>query len=391
MSRRATWIVFRKELTDGLRDRRSLGAALLYALLGPVVVVLAMTALSRDAASEDGPLIVAVAGGERAAELTAFLQRAGATLAPAGDDVEAAVREGRLEAALSVPPDFAEDLAAWRGASVAVVSDPSRRASASAGSRLQRLVAAYGAQVASQRLLARGVSPDLASPVSVRPLEVGRRRPPADAALGMLLIFLVVSVFVAGMNVAIDVTAGERERGSLEPLALLPVPRAALATGKWLAASAFSVLGLMLSLLLSALVLRSERMQALGADFAPGPAEALAILAATVPLALLAASLQMLLATFARSYKEAQTYLSMLLLAPMMPGFLLEFSRMPSGGWTALVPVVGHNALLSDLMRAQASSPAAWAALGAATLAACAACVAGTASLLRREAIILGR
>jgi sodium transport system permease protein len=379
--------VFRKETLDALRDRRSLGSALIYSLFGPLVMVSALASMApRDAALE-----LAVAGAERAPSLVRFLEQNGVTVRPSSSDVRAAVRSGGLDLALAVPEDYAGDFRASRPARLELVHDASRNDLRRPVQRTRELIERYNTQVAAQRLTARGVSPGVAQPVRLAEVDLSTAASRAALALGTFPIFLLMATFIGGMNVAIDATAGERERGSLEPLLVQDVSRADLALGKWMAAAAFNLLGVGLTVLVSYLTLRWDRLERLDVPVALSGADALRLLALLIPLAVFAPALQMLVALFARSFKEAQTWLSLLLFVPILPGFVFAFRRIATEPWMHGTPMLAQQVLISDLLRGQAAGPAAHALAAAATLAAAALCVAVTARMLSHERIVLGR
>lgn len=389
MTARSTFVVFAKELTDGLRDRRSLVAAFLYALFGPLVLGFALLAVARQA-DERGPFPLAVAGLEEAPSLAAFLTHQGATLSPAPADAESAVRRGELELVLRLGEGYAADFRAGKGARVELIYDSSRRSSAARLRRLQPALRAYEREVVDLRLLARGVNPEAAAPLRPREIDLATPAARAAVAIGILPMFLLMAAFVVSMNLAIDATAGERERGSLEALLVHPVPRSALAVGKWLAAAVLAALGVALTLAASRLVLASEKLQALDLPLALARGELLSLLGLLLPLALLAPALQMLVALFCRSFKEAQTYLSLLLFVPVLPGFFLSFGSREPAGWMDWLPLAGHQILASRVLRGEPLGPEA-AGLAIATVALGGACVAATGWLLGRERIVLGR
>jgi sodium transport system permease protein len=154
--------------------------------------------------------------------------------------------------------------------------------------------------------------------------------------VAMMSIFTVLSAFVGGMNVAMDCVAGERERRSLVPLLMHPVSRLDVLMGKWLAVAAFSAGGLGLNVLGFTLVLHR----------APPAALALCLL----PLALLAAAVEVWVSTMCRGVKEAHTYLSMLVFLPMGLGMFMVFSPVAGRGWWKLLPVAGQQLQLASCM-----------------------------------------
>jgi sodium transport system permease protein len=386
----ATLTVFVKEIVDALRDRRSLVAALLFSFLGPLAVGGALDAVARRGAESPAPEL-AVAGAERAPSLVAFLTIRGAVVIPAPADPEAAVRNGRIAVVLSVPEDYARDVRQGRPGKLELLYDSSRDRSRKPVDRARGLIAEYGAQVRTLRLLARGISPDVATPVSAEERDFATPRSRAALALAMLPIFLLAAAFVGGMNVAIDTTAGERERGSLGPLLLCPVSTQAMALGKGLAAAVFGLLAIALTLGVALAVLGAWPAAGIGRSPVLAPAQVPLLLAVLAPLAPLAGALQMLVATACRSFKEAQTYLSLLLLAPMLPGFVLAFYALEPPPALAAVPVLGQQVLLDLAMRGRPVAATLLEAAAVTAILAAGACVYATGRLLRSERIVLGR
>ncbi len=235
------------------------------------------------------------------------------------------------------------------------------------------------------------MSPQIIRPLQVEARDLSTTASRAALALATLPIFLLMATFLGGMNVAIDTTAGERERGSLESLLVHAVPRRDLVLGKWMAAVAFNLLSVALTLLLSFLVLRWDRLQKTDVPVSLSVDGALRFLLLLLPLALLAPALQMLLALFARSFKEAQTQLSLLMLLPMVPGLLLSFQSFEAQPWMRIVPILAEQILMRDLLYGQTLAVSTQVLTAGATLAFTALCLGATTRLLHHERIVLGR
>ncbi len=381
--------VFGKELIDSSRDRRSLSAALLYSLLGPLVMGLALGSLAAERGA-GGALEVGVHGADHAPSLVRFLEAAQVEIVATPAAPERAVAVGDLDLALIVPLDHARDFLDARPAAVRLVFDESRSESRRAAERLAGILEAYGRQIADLRLAARGVSPRLVRPLEVRAVDVSTPVSRAAVALAMLPIFLMVAAFVGGMNVAIDVTAGERERRSMEGLLLHAVPRISLAIGKWLAAAVVNLAAVALTVAVSWWVLRSDLLDELGVDLAFGGGRGWGVAALLMPVVLLAPALQLVIGLFCRSYKEAQTYLSLLLFVPMLPGFFLAFGTFGDSAWMEVVPLVGQQLLLSRLLRGELPGAGTLALLAAATLLAAAILVVLAGRLHDHERMVTG-
>ncbi len=388
MSRLA--VVLRKELTDALRDRRSLLSALLYPLLGPVLIMAMMGWIVHKQAADE-PLKLSVVGRDRAPGLVAHLTSQDVSLVPPPADPEGAVRRGELDLVLEIPEDFAPAFRDGRPAPLRLIVDTSRPATRTSPRRLQRLLRTYGQQVGALRLLARGVDPGLGAPLDLREVDVASRGGRGANALAFLPMLAVIAAFVGGMYVATDTTAGERERGSLEPLLLTPVGRGTLALGKWLATTCFGAAALVLTLLFVRLSLLWTPLQDLGLDASLGTGRLALALVLLLPCAPLAAAVQMLVATFARSFKEAQTYLSLLVMLPMLPGVFLSLEPVQPTWGAALIPIWSQQLALMELLRGHAVSPGYWALATATTLATAAAALAAVRWMFGVERVIFGR
>jgi sodium transport system permease protein len=241
------------------------------------------------------------------------------------------------------------------------------------------------------RLIARGVSPSVASALKMEDVEVSNAQQRAASIFNVIPMFLLLAAFSTGMQIATDSTAGERERGSLEPLLLNPVARWQLVTGKWLAAATVAFCGIVFTLLITSNVLSRLPLEDLGVRYHLGPSDILLLIAAIAPVALVAPALQVYLACFAKSFKEAQSYMGFLVLLVTIPGVLTSFFPLTNRPWLHPVPVAGQFAMSMDILGGK--PPAAWAFVLAAV-----GCVALTAvflslatRLLTAEKIIFGR
>jgi sodium transport system permease protein len=382
--------VFRKEMKDHLRDRRSVVSALAGPLIGPMVFLVMFTVMA-SWFREGKPLEVSVIGREHAPSLMAFLQRHGATLADAPPDYEALIQAGKLDAVLIIPADYGKEFSSGRTAAVQLVVDNSRNEARSTIRRISMLLEGYAGMLGAQRLFARGVAPELATAVRVDEVDLATPERMAANVLNIIPIFLVFAAFMGGMNVAIDAMAGERERGSLEPLLLNPVQRGAVVMGKWLTTVVLACVAIAVCLSAFLLAVNRVPLQDLGVKARFDITAVLGMLATVVPLAFFASAGQMLVSTYARSFKEAQTYIQLLLLLPMLPGMLLAVSPIQSQLWMYLIPVFGQQLLIGEVMRGQAvgAMPFLLGALGCAGAAAL--CLSLTTRLLSEERIIFGR
>jgi sodium transport system permease protein len=387
---RRAFVVARKELRDHSRDLRSVLSALLFPLLGPVAMALMFQVITSWTA-KDAALEVAMIGRAEAPALVAFFERHGVAVKDAPADYEERVKKGTIDVVLIAGEDFRPAFEAGRPAPLSVVMDSSRTKAQARSMRIRRLIDAYGATTGASRLLARGVSPELAAPIAVQDVDLATPEKMAATILASIPMFLVFAAFAGGMYVAIDVTAGERERGSFEPLLLCPVSRGALVAGKWMATVAAALLALLVSIAAFAVAVRAVPLESLGVQARFGPAEVGLVLAAAVPLSLFASALQMLLSTLARSFKEAQTYLQLFMMLPFLPAMYLALAPIETRLWMAAVPILGQDVLLLDVLRGEASGARPFVLAGAVSVALTVVCLAATARLFRSERIIFAR
>lgn len=382
--------VFRKEMLDGARDRRSIFSALLFPLFGPLMIMFMFSALAeRESRAKD--VTLPVVGEENAPSLVEHLRQQGIEITEGPEDPESAVKEGEAVMVLVIPEEYPARWQEAKPAPVRLVVDGARDDTRSSVRRVRRTIGGYGQQIGMLRLVDRGVSPELANPVALEEVDVASAQKLASRVLSFIPMFVVMAAFIGGMNVSIDTTAGERERGSLEPLLVNPVPRQAVVLGKWLTAVVFACFATVLTLGMCVFVLGRIPLEDLGLRFDLGWKEVVGVLAASVPMAFLAAGVQMLVSTFARSFKEAQTYLSLLIFLPVAPGIAMSVYPIKSEAWMSLVPALGQQVLLMDVIAAE--TPPLWMFLvaGLAALVGGYVCVTLTARLFQRERIIYGR
>lgn len=386
------WTVFRKELRDAVRDRRTWLIALAMSLAsGPVVLLLVSTLVGRVEENLARREVV-FEGAAHAPTLVNFLQRAGATVIDAPADWRERLRRGALSNAVVVPPaDFEERLARGEPVAVDVYYDDSHDQAQAAVRASVRLLAGFNRELGTQRLLARGVSPQLIAPLEVRENNLA---PPAAAGARLLFIVpwaaLLVAVFGA-LSVAIDVTAGERERGSLEPLLGNPVPTAALVLGKWGVVMAYSVAIVVVTMAGFLVAMRLIRSENLAALMQLDAREVAVFVAVLLPFAALMAAVNMLAALFGRSYKEAQTYVSYLAMAVQFAALAPVFFTERDAAWQWYVPAIAQLTVLLKTLRGEAVGAYDLALPAAVAFGAAAFCLWLQARLLERERIVFAR
>jgi len=352
-------VIFRKETVDNWRDRRSLFSTLAYALIGPGMILLMIVILGGIFRTEaEKPLELPVAGQENAPNLIAFLKQNNVAVVDAPADPQAAVRNGDIVLALVIPAEYGEAFTMGQPASVQLLVDSSRTSASPDVSRARQLLQAYSGQIGTLRLLARGVNLNVINAVSLEEVDVSTPQSQAFIFLNMLPYFLIMTVFLGGMAAIIDATAGERERGSLEPLLINPAARWEFVVGKLLASVPFAVVTILFTLVAFGLIFTfvpTEKF--IGMRLTVDVVALGAVFLICLPMILLASATQMIVATFAHSFKEAQTYLGWLPLIPALPGLALAFLPVKSDLWTMLIPTFGQQLLINQLIRGEVVNP----------------------------------
>ena len=384
-------VVFRKELTDWSRDRRSIMTVLISSLLAPAIIGFMFTNLaSRQRQVED--ITVPVIGAANAPALVEWLkQQPGIAIVAGPADPEEAVRTRREDVIVVIPDDFAKNFAASTPAQVRLISDGSSQNNRPKVQRVRALFLRYGNEIGSLRLIGRGINPVVASPVQIEDVEVSSAQQRAAMILGFIPLFVMIAAFTGAMSISTDSTAGERERGSLEALLVNPAPRGAIAGGTWLAGTATAMLSVLVTGGLLVALFQYIPLQDLGIKFVLGPAQLVGTLAVVLPLCPLIAAIQMYVATFAKSFKEAQSYLSFLMMAQMVPGMMATMNSMPTKAWMYYVPWIGQQSLLTDVLGNKPIHPLVFTVVAVTNLVIAVMVIRATAGLLVREKIIFGR
>ncbi|HVY21919.1 MAG TPA: ABC transporter permease [Steroidobacteraceae bacterium] len=350
-------VVYLKEMRESLRDRRVLlNALLLGPLMGPVIfLIILRLAVAHEVEQAEKPLPLPVIGAELAPNLISALKQADIQVLPPIEDPEGAVRSQQRDVVLRISADYANDWRLGHPAQVEIIYDSSRREANSQVQRLRNVLNGYSQLQSAMRIIARGLSPTIMHPVVIA--ERDQATPQARGAMvfAMLPYFLVFTAFMGGMFLAIDATAGERERHSLEPLLINPVPTNSVLLGKLAAICSFSLVSVAISLAAFAIAgyyLPSDLLTivVLNVGFA------LRALPLMLPLILLISIVQTLVTAFSKNFREAQTYLGLIQLVPMIPSLVLTILPFKPQLWAYAIPLLGQQLIFMRLLRAETIS-----------------------------------
>lgn len=354
--------VFFKEIVDNFRDRRTLVSALVMGpLFGPILFAFVINLSVKQSLSDaDEPLDLPVIGAEHAPNLVAYLESRNINVNEGPATREAAmeaVSSGESDVVIVIPADFGDNLARMVPATVEVITDQANRQAERETRRATRALHAYSQEIAAMRLMVRGVNATIMRPLNIDEVDVSTPSGRSAILLGMLSYFFIFALLTGGMNLAIDATAGERERGSLEPLLCLPVKRDHLIFGKILAACFFMSISLSLSLVTFHFVLGFMPLEELGMTPNFGPGVVITAFLLLVPFALVGASLMTLVASFTKSFKEAQTWVSVVLLAPTLPILIVSILMVRPSTALMFIPSLSQHLLLVGLIRNEPLNP----------------------------------
>ena len=354
----SAWIVFRKELLDALRDRRTLLMVLLSSVaIGPLVLVLISSLVSgiekRAEARE-----VRVSGMAFAPSLRNYFERQTYVVREAPADFEQQLKDSKLgDPVLVVSKDFETELARGEAPVVELVGSSANQRAQTGLARLQRLLRGYNQEQATLRLAVRGVSPTALEAVQIEERDLANPAARAAQLATMVPFFVLMAVLYGALNAALDTTAGERERGSLEPLLMNPSSQWALVLGKWGAVASVGMLIAVLScfsFLPGQWLLRSETLSAM---FRFGPGEALRFIGLLLPLAGALSALLMAIAIRCKSFKEAQANATVVMLAVSMLPLVTVFNQEGEAPWHLAVPALAQITLMGRVLKGEAITP----------------------------------
>ena len=363
MNLRGIWAVFRKEFRENLRDRRTLLSALVFGpVLGPMLVAgVVQFSISHAEEQSEENITIAVMHAERAPNLMAYLNARGVDSKEVDLD-EAGARQAVAtqthKVILDITEDFGKRLQEGQPAPVILYSDRSRGFDRQSVDRVRMLISQYGLEIAQLRYLARGIDPISVLPLSVQEVDVSTPSSRSVLVLNMMTYLVILSMLFGGLYLAIDATAGERERGSLEMLLTSPVPREYLVYGKIFAAAAYMAISLMLTVAVFSVSMSFVGLEQLGITANLGPRAAAKLIACCAPLILFGASYLSIVSGFAKSYREAQTYLGLVITLPTMPLLFAGLLGLQAKTALMFVPFLSQHLLMTTVVRAEPIEPA---------------------------------
>lgn len=386
------FVVFRKETLDNLRDRRTLLLGLVYPLLGPILLGAMISLATAVLTSKpDNPVRLGIQNAEAAPRLIQYLQEHGIEPQALDKDGAKDVRDGRFDTVIVLPTNYGSQLQGEETIAVQILIHPARLGSMVSANRVYALLESFSATLAQERLARHGLNPASAKPLRFDSINVAGDATIIDVFAYMIPPFFIFTIFMGGVYLALDTTSGERERGSLEPLLVNPIPRWGLMGGKFLAGVLFTVLGLIVQLVAfkAAFLIAGDAGVSLAKNL---DAVTIALVLITAfPLMMFAVAIQIIVAIGTKSFKEAQTYLGLLPLVPAIPGMVLVFSPVQAQNWMMAVPTFGQTLIFGRLVRGESVEILNIVTATSVTLAASVLLLILAARLYEKESLIFGR
>jgi len=356
MSLRNSLIVYRKELRDMLRDKRTIRSMVIIPVIAfPLLfwgISKVMTSVMGEAATETAPIMVN--GGTNSPKVLAALRKLpGIQLLPYQDDAKQEVSDKKIRAVVEIPNGIDTVATGSQSKQVSIGYYENDVKSEMTRDKLQKFFDDYRDGVARAALIARGMSPEILEPFKVQVKNVA---PPAkvSAAIfgGWIPYLIIIFSFTGAMYPAMDLTAGEKERGTLETILSSPVSRTDLVIGKFLMVMTASVVTAVLSLASVGFagrhMMSGAQQQTMNLSISPSTVIAVAVI--LLPLTVLFASMLLAVALLAKSYREAQTYVSPLVFVAIAPAIIGALPGVELNWKTALVPILNTSLVSKEVI-----------------------------------------
>src|SRR5258707_2133223 len=362
MARNAIGIVYRKEFTEWVRDRRTLISTVLVPLFFFPIIMVGFTALAVvmvGKAKEETPRIM-ILDGEDSPEVVAGLREVKSLeIVPYSANWKEQISDKEIRAAVEIPPGFQAALEKGEPKTVKIYYYEGEMKSSFGVDRIEKFLKDYRDQVVKERLAAKNVPPSVLTPFDIHQENVAPPEKVSGATVGGFIGYMVVLLCMTGaMYPAIELTAGEKERGTMETILSSPISRMNFGLGKCLlvlsaalATAALSVMSMGISFAaLRRFNMSSGRLVAASLRRKVCPDTAAAIFLMALPMAVLFSAVLMTIALFAKSHKEGQSYLTPMTFLVVIPA---GGSLLPGGGLTpkiAMGPILNTNPVCKELM-----------------------------------------
>jgi sodium transport system permease protein len=337
-----------KELREAFRDKRALLVALSFGLLAPVMIMV-MSKFAISQAVESPEIYVKFTGAEYAPKLIqAFKDENILAFVDVPADEKRVWQERNV--AVIIPDTYAQDMMEGKPIDVVLRADYNEKSLGAPLRRIKSEIRSFALAIGYKRLLVRGIDIKLLQPITLQ--EQDTALPTSNAMMISLILglYLMMGAFVSGQAISIDASAGERERNVLEMLLCQPVTTLKIVMAKLVSSSLIATIAVTLMLSLTTVSVTFVDLAKIGATFSLDGFTFTALLMLLIPLCFLASSLQLFVAFQAKSFKEAQSTVAMLIMIPaMVPVAMMLIDDKPS--WVSWTPITGQSLLMEDLFK----------------------------------------
>lgn len=344
-------VIAYKEFIDAIRDKRTMSMVLISILFGMPMMMIMMSEGAMRSETQQEKKVILVAGIDNAPTLENYIIRQGFKVDKAPNDYEQQLQSKKIiDPVLAIDPEFEKKLALGEHPNATIVFDLANQDSQIGVQPIKALLQGFGNELASMNLMMRGVSIDVLNVLNVQEKHLSRTNDNGAPIKGFLCMMLLMTMASVGLYAAIDTSAGERERGSLEPLVMNPISSLTICVGKWLAVGLLTVIVMSLSVLSiypSSFLVRNETIKLLTQFSAFELAQLILVL---TPLALTYAALQIAFAINGKTHKEGQARATMLIFVSAVVPIITIFKQGADPFWFKWVPILAQNKLMNNIL-----------------------------------------
>ena len=344
--------ITKKEIQDNIRDKRSLGFALIYPAAFPLYIAFVFfLTVSISSVDFEKETDLHVMGQQLAPNLITYLQQNNFNIVDAPDNFETLVDSLDIPVVLEISDEFGENLRKGLPAPLKVYMTESDNDSDKAFNKINTVLKRYGRSLDQRRLQVRGIDTNLFESINVDKEDVSSEGSSGRAQGLMVPMAIIISMVMGAFYLAIEVTAGEKEKHTLEPLLTLPISRKKMVLGKFFALLAFCLLSLVVAVLSFVIVFELVPSDKIPDIFNFNFELISKICIILIPLATFIAALLMLVSSFTKSTKEAQTYLGFTIFLFFAPFFIMMWKTIPAITAVIASPIIGQYKLLDMVFK----------------------------------------
>ncbi|QBG35573.1 ABC transporter permease [Litorilituus sediminis] len=375
-----------KEYKEAFRDKRALMVALMMAFMAPIMIVV-MSKIIIEKAVDQPPVYIKFTGSEYAPKLIEHFKKENLLSFADVPEKDKAIWDER-NIVINIPDSYAKDMADGKPIKVFLQADFNDKAVGPPVRRINGAVRDFSLSIGYKRLLLRGVDVRLLNPVKL--VEQDTAKPDATFILISMLmgVYMMMAAFMSGLSVAIDSSAGERERNVLEMLLCQPVSTLKIVLAKLCSASTISFIGVLLVIVLTTISVGFVDLTKVGATFSLDIVKASTLLMLLLPICFFASACQLFLAFQTKSFKEAQSTVNMIIAIPaFVPFALMMMDDRPQ--WLDWTPIAGQSLIIEDIFKGVEVNWLAMLATSGVTIAVTVALVLAVANKLKSEKVVM--